>query len=31
MRARQRVKEQFSIERIVQQYESVYKEQLYGV
>ena len=31
MRARQRVKEQFSIERIVQQYESVYGEQLYGV
>ena len=30
MRARQRIKEQFSIEKIVQQYERVYGEQLYG-
>lgn len=30
MRARQRVKERFSIEKIVQQYERTYEEQLYG-
>lgn len=31
MRARQRIKDQFSIEMIVRQYEEVYGEQLYGI